>query len=80
MSVRERLAARASYRKERKARIDRVAEGVRTGNEGGMHLETAPSRLAPGTFSHLYSSKDGALCLFEDAEGHLTSVNAKRLA
>ncbi len=26
-----------------------------------------------------FASRDGRLCLFEDAEGHLTSVDAQRL-
>jgi len=32
------------------------------------------------TFKLIYESRDGKLCLFEDAEGHLTAVNSKRLA
>ena len=34
----------------------------------------------PGNFSLVYESKDGKLCLFEDAEGHLTVVRAEKLA
>ena len=35
---------------------------------------------APARFSLIYESKDGRLCLFEDAEGHLTAVSAAKLA
>ena len=31
-------------------------------------------------FSSLYESRDGRLMLFEDAQGHLQAVDAKRLA
>lgn len=31
-------------------------------------------------FSLIYESSDGRLCLFEDAEGHITAVRASRLA
>ena len=32
------------------------------------------------TFRLIYESRDGKLCLFEDADGHLTSVRSLRLA
>lgn len=31
-------------------------------------------------FSLVYVTKDGKLCLFEDADGHLTAVRAEKLA
>lgn len=31
-------------------------------------------------FSLIYESEDGKLCLFQDADGHLTAVRASRLA
>ena len=31
-------------------------------------------------FSLVYVSKDGRLCLFEDADGHLTAVRSDKLA
>ena len=31
-------------------------------------------------FSLVYVSKDGKLCLFEDADGHLTAVRSDKLA
>lgn len=37
-----------------------------------------PAAPAPATFSLLYESGDGCLCTFEDADGHLTSVDARR--
>ena len=33
----------------------------------------------PATFSLIYESGDGRLCLFEDAAGHLSAVDATRL-
>lgn len=48
----------------------------------GCDGEVAPegrSLPAPARFAMLYESRDGRLCLFEDAEGHLTSVDAQRL-
>ena len=31
-------------------------------------------------FRQLYASRDGRLCVFEDAKGHLTCVRTSRLA
>lgn len=42
-----------------------------------MNQGSLPS---PARISLLYQSRDGRLCVFEDAEGHLTSVRASRLA
>lgn len=38
------------------------------------------AELSPATFTLVYESKDGKLCLFEDADGHLTAVRAAKLA
>lgn len=35
---------------------------------------------APGRFSLLYESEDGRLCVFEDADGHVSAVDARRFA
>ena len=35
---------------------------------------------APAQITFLYESRDGKLCLFEDATGHLTAVPASKLA
>lgn len=40
--------------------------------------QAQPAAPAPATFSLLYESSDGRLCTFEDADGHLTSVDARR--
>lgn len=37
-------------------------------------------RPAPAQITFLYESRDGKLCLFEDADGHLTAVRASKLA
>ena len=39
-----------------------------------------PRKNVPARFSLLYESRDKRLCLFEDAEGHLTSVDSDRFA
>lgn len=33
-----------------------------------------------GLFKQLYSSRDGSLCLYEDADGHLVAVDSSKLA
>lgn len=40
----------------------------------------AQSAIALARFSLIYESRDGRLCVFEDADGHLTSVNSRRFA
>lgn len=42
--------------------------------------ETERNVDAPARFSLLYESGDGRLCVFEDAEGHLSAVDARRFA
>ncbi|MBX9033801.1 hypothetical protein [Gordonibacter massiliensis (ex Traore et al. 2017)] len=39
-----------------------------------------PSRKRFARFRHLYESRDGALCVFEDEHGHLMAVDASKLA
>ncbi len=39
-----------------------------------------PKELPLAQFTLVYESKDGRLCVFEDAEGHLTAVRAEKLA
>ncbi len=41
--------------------------------------ERRPAAI-PATFKHVCTGRDGKLCLFEDAQGHLTVVRASRLA
>lgn len=48
---------------------------VRLTEAGGNRVGAVPARV-----SLLYESRDGGICVFEDAEGHLTSVRASRLA
>lgn len=38
------------------------------------------SALVPAKITLLYESRDKKLCLFEDAQGHLTAVRTSRLA
>lgn len=37
-------------------------------------------RSAPARITLLYESRDKQLCLFQDANGHLTAVRSARLA
>lgn len=47
--------------------------------EAGEGPEQSSMAVAVARFSLLYESRDGRLCLFEDAEGHVTSVDSQRL-
>ena len=63
----------------------RVAGPAATGAAGNEipELLDVPARPAPAevaTFKHLCAGRDGKLCLFEDADGHLVAVRASRLA
>ncbi len=68
----------------RRARTERAGDAgaSRQGPDGiesdGRAME-ASARIIPGRFSLLYESDDGRLCLFEDVEGHLSAVDARRL-
>ena len=55
-----------------------VAEGPATAAPEPLPQQERPAAPAPATFSLLYESSDGRLCTFEDADGHLTSVDAQR--
>ena len=39
-----------------------------------------PEALTPAKITLLYESRDKKLCLFEDANGHITAVRSARLA
>ena len=59
-----------------------TASDSSAGNEIPELLDV-PARPAPAevaTFKHLCAGRDGKLCLFEDADGHLVAVRASRLA
>lgn len=59
-----------------------TASDSSAGNEIPELLDV-PARPAPAevaTFKHLCTGRDGKLCLFEDADGHLVAVRASRLA
>lgn len=48
--------------------------------EAPQATESQQGELPLAQFSLVYVSKDGKLCLFEDADGHLTAVRADKLA
>lgn len=79
MSLREKLAQRRATRNIRRSQIGDHAKTVRDQVRSGVALDLAHGKTMPGTFRLFYSSRDGALDVFEDIDGHLTSVNAARL-
>ncbi|HIT45076.1 MAG TPA: hypothetical protein IAC28_03170 [Candidatus Aphodovivens excrementavium] len=81
MSLREKMAQRRQAREAQRSRVGERAREVRGQVRAqASALCVAPGKATPGTFSRLYASRDEALQVFEDAEGHLTSVNAARFA
>lgn len=49
-------------------------QDTRNGNAHDHH------KAIPAQVTLLYESRDGKLCLFEDAHGHITAVRASQLA
>ncbi len=49
-------------------------------SKASEHKAPEITEFPPGQFTLVYESKDGKLCLFEDAKGHLTAVRAEKLA
>lgn len=81
MSIKDRLANRARKREERRARLDEKAHAVRQGADALMRTPVrGHDGPVPGTFCHLYSSRDDILSVFEDGSGHLVAVESARLA
>ncbi len=81
MSLRDKLKQRRAAKDARRACVDEQAERVR--EQARAHataMHPAPSTQTPGTFSHLYSSRDDVLSVFEDASGHVVAVDSRRLA
>ncbi len=73
-------ATRADYERARAFRqrvIKRLKRDVDVRMKPAGGEATAPMFA---TFSMLYESTDGRLCLFEDAYGHLTAVDASKMA
>lgn len=48
--------------------------------EQHAHTETQTPLVEPANIRLIYESADRRFCLFEDANGHLTSVRASKLA
>lgn len=81
MSLRDAAHRRAAARAERRSQVRQRAQAVREGMDAAASaLAPTAGKQAPGTFRHLYSSRDDALSVFEDAAGHVVAVNAARLA
>lgn len=49
-------------------------------NSDAKVADPQPVEFPPAQFTLVYESKDGKLCVFEDAKGHLTAVRAEKLA
>lgn len=81
MSARGRASRRGEEQAAKRAEAARLASDVRERfHANASALTTAPGKLAPSTFCHLYSSRDDALSVFEDAAGHVVAVGTARLA
>lgn len=68
--------ASARVRDARDARDTRDAGNAC--DAGNAHAAHRPA--LPGAFQLLYQSRDGRLCLFESKEGHLSAIDAAKLA
>lgn len=81
MSAGGKASRRAKAQAAKRAEAEHLANDVRERlHANAFALAAAPGKLAPGTFSHLYSSRDDALSVFEDAAGHVVAVGTARLA
>lgn len=71
---------RAAYERQRAFRHRAIVRKLRD-VQGRMSLPAPDAAAAQfATFSMLYESADGRLCLFEDAQGHLSAVDSSKLA
>lgn len=85
MGIGDDLRNRARKRAQRNARLDEQAQQVRAAADAQAQprpdaLEAAPSKRTPASLTHVYSSRDDVLSVFEDAQGHLVAVHSRRLA
>jgi hypothetical protein len=62
--------------------FDDVFEKIRVLLHGTSNArpDDEASSETPAQIKLLYESRDGRLCLFEDADGHVTAVRSSRLA
>ncbi|MBC2888942.1 hypothetical protein [Gordonibacter massiliensis (ex Traore et al. 2017)] len=59
----------------------RANDASRSADEAdACDADERPSRKRFARFRHLYESRDGTLCVFEDEHGHLMAVDASKLA
>lgn len=58
---------------------DYVAIHPEGAHSDGSCSFVCPASHSPATFSLLYESSDGRLCVFEDEAGHLSAVDASRM-
>lgn len=72
----ERRSARAKKANDVSRRAKRLRQAV-IGSK--TPLACAPNSNEPAQLSHLYSSRDDALSIFEDKLGHIVAVQSNRL-
>lgn len=80
MSIAGRLSQRRRVRAKRRAEVEARARAVRSdmGRQAGA-VAPAPSKATPAKLHHIYSSRDDALSVFEDAAGHVVAVRSRHL-
>lgn len=74
------LAGREGYVLRRLSRSRSIAEKLDELHERMASTASGARDAAPAAFGLLYESRDGRLCLFESASGHLTAVDSARFA
>lgn len=82
-SISEGKEGKAGKKGKRKMRKGDVADGPdQEGTDSKRGREKGKKRRKGlfSRFTHVYESKDGGLCVFEDDEGHLVSVDSSKLA
>lgn len=72
-------AARAAYERDRAHRARMIKLNARLLTER-VQGSACGSQQALGCFSLIYESRDGRLCLYEDAQGHVSAVDSARFA
>lgn len=72
-------ASRAQYERERAHRARLIKMKARDVAER-LQIPVADAERSLSRFSVIYESRDGRLCLFEDAQGHVSAVDSSRFA
>ncbi|MCR5582060.1 MAG: hypothetical protein K6F70_00365 [Eggerthellaceae bacterium] len=79
----------APKKKKKKGKKDKDKKGKKKKGKKGKKMKKEKDKKrdkqnrdddAPATFRQLYASRDGKLAIYEDAEGHIISVDTNRLS